>query len=172
MNNFGALFGISSDFAPVGFREATQGIETDGGEHGYKYTYRTVNTVLLGWLIDTLTKNNSGEYFSDRIWSKMGAESDAHIQVSLDFSCLLTNFDPLHFCVLKQIDDLRFNFWGAGLSATLRDIARFGEVIRNDGLSAAGKQIIPKSIVRDSKDNGNASQFERSNGVSEQAGSA
>ena len=70
------------------------------------------------------------------------------------------------------MDDLRFNYWGGGLSATLRDIARFGEVIRNDGLSAAGKQIIPKSIVRDSKDNGNASQFERSNGVSEQAGSA
>lgn len=50
-------------------------------EPGDRFEYLTQKTEVLGWLADTLTNYSSAEYFSEKIWSKLGAESDAVIEV-------------------------------------------------------------------------------------------
>ncbi|EJK71266.1 hypothetical protein THAOC_07315, partial [Thalassiosira oceanica] len=122
-----------SDYASIGVRRAVsvnfsfvpavptalkltisqlQAVEKGNREHGERFEYNSIITNMLGWLIEHLTDYNSAEFFSKRIWSKMGAESDASI----------------------AMDDLRFPLWdGFGFSGTLRDLARFGELTRNNG---------------------------------------
>jgi len=46
------------------------------------------------------------------------------------------------------IDSCAIEFAGGGLNATLRDMARLGELIRQCG-SFAGQQIIPESVIAD-----------------------
>jgi CubicO group peptidase (beta-lactamase class C family) len=63
---------------------------------------------------------------SERIWAKLGAEQDAYMSV----------------------DSTGSPFAGGGLNAGLRDLARFGEMIRNEG-QYDGQQIVPKAAIED-----------------------
>ena len=65
-------------------------------------------------------------HIGERIWSKLGAEEDA----------------------LLLLDPTGTEWAGAGLNATLRDLARFGEMMRNGG-KWNGQQIIPAAIIED-----------------------
>jgi hypothetical protein len=96
------------------------------GEHGQAFAYKTVNTDVLGWLIRRATGQTVGQVLSERIWQKLGAEQDAYM----------------------VIDSEGTEFAGGGLNATVRDMARFGEMMRLDG-RFNGQQIVPKSVVED-----------------------
>lgn len=96
------------------------------GEHGQGFAYKTVNTDALGWIIRRVTGKSIGENLSERIWSKLGAEQDAYFTIDL----------------------VGNEFAGGGLNAGLRDFARFGEMIRNDGMFN-GVQIVPKAVIDD-----------------------
>lgn len=74
------------------------------GEHGGSFAYKTINTDVLGWLISRVTGKPVTEVLSEKIWSKIGADLDAHMSV----------------------DSISTPFAGGGLSTGLRDIARFG----------------------------------------------
>jgi hypothetical protein len=105
---------------PVGYFEYLETVEKSG-EHGEVFGYRTVNTDALGWIISRVTNQKVSELLSEEIWKPMGMEMDGYYQV----------------------DALGIPFAGGGFSAGLRDLARFGEMIRNNG-EWNGKQIIPK----------------------------
>lgn len=93
-------------------------------EHGGQFTYKSVNTEVLGWLIARATGRNPIDVLQERIWGKLGAQEDAYILV-----------------------DSHGTGWAAGgLSATLRDHARFGEMMRLGG-NFNGQQIVPQSII-------------------------
>ena len=94
------------------------------GAHGEGFTYKSVNTEVLGWLIARVTGKRPQEYLSERIWSQLGAEQDSNITV----------------------DSAGSPFTAGGLSLTLRDMARFGETMRLGG-RFNGRQIIPASVV-------------------------
>lgn len=96
------------------------------GAHGESFSYKTINTDTLGWIIRRVTGLSLAENLSQRIWRQLGAEQDAYITV----------------------DTAGTEFAGAGLNTTLRDLARFGEMMRNDG-QAQGQQVIPKAVVDD-----------------------
>ncbi|MBK8008719.1 MAG: serine hydrolase [Rhizobiales bacterium] len=96
------------------------------GEHGQGFTYKTVNTDALGWIIRRVTGKSIGQNLSDQIWSKLGAEQDAYFTIDL----------------------VGNEFAGGGLNAGLRDFARFGEMIRNGGMFN-GSQIVPKAVIDD-----------------------
>lgn len=96
------------------------------GEHGQQFVYKTVNTDALGWVIRRVTGKSIGENLQERIWSKLGAEQDAYFTV----------------------DTVGNEFAGGGMNAGLRDMARFGEMMRLEG-SYNGQQIIPKSVIAD-----------------------
>jgi CubicO group peptidase (beta-lactamase class C family) len=94
------------------------------GAHGERFTYKTVNTEVLGWIIARVTGKRPHQVMSERIWSKLGAEHDADMVV----------------------DSAGAPAVGGGLNPTLRDMARFGEAMRLGG-RFNGQQIVPASVV-------------------------
>jgi len=96
------------------------------GEHGRAFAYKTVNTEVLGWVMQRAGGMPLAEHLSRRIWSQLGCEEDGYLSVDSTGTAMA----------------------GGGLAATLRDLARFGEMMRCEGASR-GKQVIPASVVAD-----------------------
>ena len=99
--------------------------EQQENEH---FHYRTVLTNLCTAVIERAINQPFGEFFSQRLWQPMGAEFDANVVV----------------------DAVGMPYMGAGMSACARDLARFGELLRNDGFYN-DQQIVPASWVRDTR---------------------
>ena len=108
------------------------------GEHGPAFTYRSINTDVVGWLIARVTLAPPHEVLRDRIWSVLGAEDDAHLQVDSAGTPLVA----------------------VALNARLRDLARFGEMLRRDG-AYNGRQIVPAAVVADLRRGGDRDAFAR-----------
>lgn len=96
------------------------------GEHGRAFHYMTINAEALGWIISRATGKSLADLLSEMIWSKIGAERDGYISV----------------------DSIGTESGGTGFSSTLRDMARFGELMRNRG-KVGGKQVIPAAAFDD-----------------------
>ncbi len=109
------------------------------GEHGGAFAYKTVNTDVLGWLIRRATGQSVGDVLSQRIWSRLGAEQDAY---------MLT-------------DSTGTEFAGGGFNPTLRDLARFGEMMRLDGRFNV-QQILPKAVIDDIRGGARPADFAQS----------
>ena len=120
---------------PGTFYEFLQTVQKEG-EHGQAFAYKTVNTDALGWVIRRVTGKSIGENLAERIWSRIGAEQDAYF----------------------TIDTVGNEFAGGGLNAALRDMARIGEMMRNDG-RFNGQQIVPKAVVDDIRRGGDKALF-------------
>ena len=110
---------------PQGYYDYLPTILQDS-EHGNIFGYKTVNAEVLGWIISIVTGKSVAEQLTERIWSRLGMEQDAYYQV----------------------DALGIPFAGGGLDAGLRDLARFGEMMRCGGMWH-GKQIIPRKAIED-----------------------
>lgn len=106
------------------------------GEHGRAFAYKSVNTEVLAWICRRASGLTLAELLSDRIWRKIGAEEDAYYHV----------------------DRVGTECSGAGLSTTLRDLARFGETMRNHG-RFNGRQIVPAAVVEDIERGGDTNKF-------------
>lgn len=106
------------------------------GEHGKAFAYKTVNSDVLAWIIRRASGMTLSDLLSERIWIPMGAEEDAHYHV----------------------DRIGTESGGGGLSTSLRDLARFGETIRNHG-RFNGRQIVPSSVVEDIARGGDPAKF-------------
>jgi hypothetical protein len=120
---------------PQSFYEFLRTVRKEG-EHGEAFAYKTVNTDVLGWLIRRATGQTVGEVLSERIWQKLGAEEDAYL----------------------LIDGEGTEFAGGGFNPVLRDMARFGEMMRLDG-RYNGQQIVPKAVVEDIRRGADRAKF-------------
>lgn len=120
---------------PRSYYEFLQTVRLQGA-HGAAFSYKTVNTDVLGWVIARVTGHSVAEELSQRIWSKLGAEHDAYFSV----------------------DSIGTPFAGGGLNTSLRDLARFGEMLRNEG-RYNGQQIVPKAVVDDIRRGGDRAAF-------------
>jgi CubicO group peptidase (beta-lactamase class C family) len=103
--------------------------------HGEYFTYRSADTDLLGWLMETVTGTDLAELMSDRLWSRLGTEHDAY------------------YCLDKVGTPLA----DGGFCASLRDFARFGQMHLDQGLFN-GRQIVPSDWVRRTR-RGDPSKF-------------
>ena len=56
------------------------------GTHGTEFHYRTPNVDVVGWLIARVTGKSPAAVLSERLWSRIGAEDDAFLQVDADGS--------------------------------------------------------------------------------------
>ena len=92
--------------------------------HGGDFVYRTPNTNALQWIIERVTGQSLAVQIHTRYWSRLGMEQDAALTV----------------------DRLGTAFGGGGMLASLRDIARFGEMIRLGGRHN-GQQLVPPAAV-------------------------
>ncbi len=110
---------------PTTTYEFLQGIRKKG-EHGREFHYRSPNTDVLGWLIARVTGKPADMVLQERIWSQIGAEGDAYMALDRSGTALASG----------------------GLNTRLRDLARFGEMIRRGG-RIEGRQVVPQAVVDD-----------------------
>ncbi len=106
------------------------------GEHGERFTYRTCNTEVLGWLVARTEGKRIERVLSERIWQPLGMEQDA------DF----------------LIDSTGMPFAGGGLNPVICDMARFGEMMRCDG-AGNGEQIVSGAAVESIRGGGSKEAF-------------
>ena len=123
---------------PDGLYDYVKTIAKDG-EHGQRFVYRSPNTDVLGWLIHRVTGKTAADVLSERIWSRLGTEQNAYMHVA-----------PVGTA-----------FVAGGLNLGLRDLARFGEMMRLSG-RYNGQQIIPASVVAAISRGGDPERFNKS----------
>lgn len=97
------------------------------GEPGTVWNYSTGETQVAGALVKAAVGKPVSEYLSEKIWTKAGMESDATWW-------------------LESPEGLEVG--GSGLSATLRDYARFGLLLLNEGI-IDGKESLPKGWMKE-----------------------
>ncbi len=108
------------------------------GEHGAAFGYKTINTDALGWIIARVTGKSVADLLAERIWSQMGAEQDAYYTV----------------------DSIGTPFAGGGLNAGLRDLARIGQLMLDDGVFD-GRRLIPKAAIDTIRAGGDKAAFSK-----------
>ncbi|MGO9935522.1 MAG: serine hydrolase domain-containing protein [Steroidobacteraceae bacterium] len=96
------------------------------GDHGTAFAYKTINTEVMCWVMKRVTGIALPDMLSERIWSRIGCEEDGYLMV----------------------DSTGVAMGGAGLNASLRDLCRFGELMRCEG-AWHGQQVIPAEVVAD-----------------------
>ena len=116
-----------ADGDPVGMYNYMTTLGT-AGAHGGDFTYRSADTDMLGWVLERASGIRMADLVSTLVWVPMGAEHDAHV------TC-----DP----VGSAIHD-------GGISATARDLARFGQLLLDDGF-VDGNEVVPQSWLADSR---------------------
>lgn len=122
---------------PVGYLDYLTGVQKLG-EHGQAFGYKTVNSDALGWVISRVTDTSVAELLSEKIWRRIGMEQSAYYQV----------------------DELGIPFAGGGLNAGLRDMARLGELVRNQG-RWQGEPLLPAAAIDDIQRGGSQEAFAR-----------
>ncbi|MED3079635.1 serine hydrolase [Bacillus wiedmannii] len=100
--------------------------ETASPGSGFSYDNGSAET--LAWVIRTITGKSLADNVSERIWSQIGMKENAYYVT----------------------DETKVEQASAGLNATARDMARFGQLLLNNG-EYNGKQILPSSITEDIK---------------------
>lgn len=88
--------------------------------HGSVFYYNNGATESVAWALRRITGRSLAQLVSERIWQPMGAQDDAYYTV----------------------DSVGTEFAAGGLSSTLRDAARFGELVRNEG-RVGSRQVVP-----------------------------
>jgi len=95
---------------------------------GEKFDYNTMNTAILGWLVENSTGKRLSTYMEERMWKPCGMESNAA-------------------WILDGPPGVGREMAGGLFSATLRDFGRFGLLFSNNG-KINGKQLISASWVK------------------------
>jgi CubicO group peptidase (beta-lactamase class C family) len=96
------------------------------GPHGGAFDYRSILTDLLGWVAERASGERFADLVSRTVWAPMGAEFDAEITV-----------------------DARGNAMAdGGMCTTLRDLARFGQLLLRGG-KRGRRRVIPRSWITD-----------------------
>jgi hypothetical protein len=99
-------------------------------EPGELFQYKTIDTAVLGWLVERATGGSVAAYTAQCLWEPLGAESDAYY-------------------IMDGPPGIGREFSGAGFNATLRDFARFGQMMLDGGV-ADGRRIVSEEWVRES----------------------
>ncbi len=99
--------------------------------HGGRFHYISPNSDLLGWVIERATGRRFADLMSALIWQPIGAQHSAYITV----------------------DRLGAPRCAGGICATVRDLARVGQVII-DGTAGGGTPVIPTAWIDDIAVNG------------------
>ncbi len=92
--------------------------------HGEVFEYRSIETDVVAWLLERTTHKPLAELLSEEIWQKIGPERDAYFTVDFAGTALAEG----------------------GFNATLRDYARFGQMMA-DGGRVGDEQVVPADWV-------------------------
>lgn len=95
---------------------------------GEVFAYKTIDTAVLGWLIERVSGGSVAAYTARKLWEPLGTEADG-------------------FYIMDGQPGTGREFSGAGFNATLRDWARFGQMMLNGGM-ANGKRVVSEEWVK------------------------
>ena len=109
---------------PGGILEVMAGLDR-AAPPGSRWNYSTGETQVAGALVAAATGKPVAEYLSEKLWSPLGMEADAHWW-------------------LESPEGLEIG--GSGLSATLRDYARFGLFLLEEG-RIDGRETLPEGWI-------------------------
>ncbi|MDI2124982.1 serine hydrolase domain-containing protein [Yinghuangia seranimata] len=93
---------------------------------GTVFNYSTMDSQVLGWVLESATGMSLARYAAERLWGPIGAERDAYY--------FLTRGRP------------RTALGGGSFNAAIRDIARLGLLMARGG-AVDGRQIVPEAWV-------------------------
>lgn len=93
---------------------------------GTKFAYRSVNTQLLGLILERASHQSVTQYMNEKIWSHLGTEYDASWSID------------------KKHNGLEKTF--CCINARARDFAKFGRLYLNNG-NWNGQQVLPASWI-------------------------
>ena len=99
--------------------------------HGAAFEYRSIETDVLAFCLERVAGKRLPQILSEEIWQKLGMEESANFTV-----------DPAGYALAS-----------GGLNATLRDYARFGQMVLQNGA-----EIVPEAYVVQTR-NGNHKIF-------------
>ncbi len=97
-------------------------------DHGGPFVYRSADTDMLGWVCERAAGARMADLISLLIWQPMGAEFDAEI------TC----------------DGVGSAIHDGGLSARVRDVARFGQMVLEDGY-VHETAVVPEPWLRETR---------------------
>ncbi|MCK6188496.1 serine hydrolase [Pseudomonas sp. EYE_354] len=95
------------------------------GGHGGFFHYVTATTEALAWVMERASGEACSQMLAS-IWGRLGCERDGYFMA----------------------DPWGRNVAGAGFSATLRDMARFGRLLANDGRHDGVELLSPETVDR------------------------
>ena len=106
------------------------------GEHGRMFHYVSLNTLVLGWVMERASGVPVPELIRSRVWGRLGVEHDAYIALDGAGSAQLEG----------------------GFCCSLRDLARFGQMLCANG-RIGGRQVVPAAWLDDVVRNGDKEAF-------------
>jgi CubicO group peptidase (beta-lactamase class C family) len=89
---------------------------------GAVFNYSTGESCLLAAVVAAATGRKLADYFAETIWGPAGMEADGHWQLESEGGLELG---------------------GLGVSARLRDVGRFGQLVLEDGEAFNGRRVLP-----------------------------
>jgi CubicO group peptidase (beta-lactamase class C family) len=95
--------------------------------HGVAYAYRSSETDVLGWVCEAAAGAPMAALIRDLVWEPIGAEFPADLAV----------------------DRLGAGMHDGGISASLRDLVRFGSIFTGDGTAWSGRRVVSPRWIHD-----------------------
>ena len=117
------------------------------GEHGAAFAYKSVDTEVLGWLLQRVTGKSYATLLSERIWARLGAQEDAYVFADANGGQTTS----------------------VGVNATLRDLGRLGEMLRANG-RFNGQQIVSPATIAELRKGADPAKFSKAPGTAMRAG--
>ncbi|MBM08500.1 MAG: serine hydrolase [Magnetovibrio sp.] len=124
--------------SPTDLRSFYQLLTDNKGHHEGPFHYVSPNTDLLAWIIERASGKRYVDLMSEYIWRPLGAERSGYVTV----------------------DRLGAPRAAGGMCITLRDLARVGQLIVQEG-NRNGVQIIPNSWLEDIEFNGSTQAWNK-----------
>jgi CubicO group peptidase (beta-lactamase class C family) len=96
---------------------------------GAVFQYKTLDTAVLGWLIERVSGMSVAAYTAQKLWEPLGMDADG-------------------FYIMDGAPGVGREFSGAGFNATLRDWARIGLTMMNGGTGNGHRILSPQWVAQ------------------------
>ena len=118
--------GVDVSAWPTCIHDQMLGLKDATHAHGARFAYRSIETDVLAHAMERVTGKRLPQILSERLWQPLGCAEDASI----------------------TLDRAGYGLSCGGISASLRDMARFGLMLLNNG-QTEGRQVIPAAWCQD-----------------------
>ncbi|KFY01580.1 hypothetical protein V490_00844 [Pseudogymnoascus sp. VKM F-3557] len=128
----------TTDEAPTGLHNFFANMKAPYTAHDGSFNYVSANTDLLGWVIERATGESLPSVLSEMLWKPLGAEDRAFITV----------------------DRAKSPHPSGGMCVTLRDFARIGQLVLENGYRGSS-EVVPSSWISDIIEGGDCDAWNR-----------